>query len=405
MSGIEQSGSGPAGTQAGARSVDVAIVGGGFAGSLAAALLGQAGHRVALVDVNRVYPPDFRCEKLAGEQPGLLRDLGLFACMEAVAKPIDYMHVARFGQLVERMPSREYGFPYEDLVNAVRKRIPASVDFIAGRVEDIAASDDRQHLVLSNGGAIDARLAILASGPLDGLQQKLGIARRVIRNAHSLTIGFDIAPAGRAAFAFPALTYYGDRLAQRIGYVSFFPVGDVMRANLFCYRGHDAEWARAFRDNPRETLFATLPGLRRLTGEIEVVGKVKIRRTDLYVTENHRRGGVVLVGDAFQSTCPAAGNGTTRVMTDVGQLCRSYVPQWLGTAGMGPEKIAQFYDDPVKLACDRDCSRLAEYGLSFATDRGVMWRARRLRAYLRPRMRSVLKATRTPAGPDLRMPA
>jgi 2-polyprenyl-6-methoxyphenol hydroxylase-like FAD-dependent oxidoreductase len=382
-----------------ARVVDVAIVGGGLAGSLAAALLGRDGHRVALIDVNDVYPPDFRCEKLAGEQPTLLRELGLFEAMEGIATPIDHMHVARFGRLVERMPSQEYGFLYQDLVNAVRRRIPAPVERIVARVEDIAASDDRQRVVLASGESIEARLVILAAGPLDGLQRKLGIARRMIRNGHSLTVGFDVAPAGRAAFPFPALTYYGDRLAQRIGYVSFFPLGGVMRANLFCYRGHDADWARAFRQNPHAMLFDSLPGLHRLTGDIEVTSKAQVRRTDLYVSENYRRGGVVLVGDAFQASCPATGTGTTRVMTDVGQLCRGYVSRWLGTPGMGPEKIAQFYDDPVKRACDRDTLRLAEYGLSFATDRGMMWHARRLRAFLRPRMRNMLRPAR-PATPD-----
>ena len=389
---------------AAARVVDVAIVGGGLAGSLAAALLGRDGHRVALIDVNDVYPPDFRCEKLAGEQPRLLRELGLFDALDGIATPIDTMHVARFGRLVERMPSLEYGFLYQDLVNAVRRRIPSAVDRITGRVEDIVAGDDRQRVVMASREPIEARLVVLAAGPLDGLQQKLGIARRTIRNGHSLTIGFDVAPAGRAAFPFPALTYYGDRLAQRIGYVSFFPLGDVMRANLFCYRGHDADWARAFRQNPQAMLFDSLPGLHRLTGDIEITSKAQVRRTDLYVSENHLRGGVVLVGDAFQASCPATGTGTTRVMTDVGQLCRSYLPQWLGSPGMGAEKIAQFYDDPVKRACDRDTLQLAEYGLSFATDRGMMWHARRLRAFLRPQMRNMLRPTRA-AAPDLRASA
>lgn len=377
--------------QIGGSTVDVAIVGGGFAGSLAAALLGRDGRRVALIDVNNVYPPDFRCEKLANDQPKLLRELGLFDALDGISTPIDTMHVARFGRLVERMPSQEYGFLYQDLVNAVRKRIPSSVDRIVGRVEDVVASDDRQRVVLASGGVIEARLVILAAGPLDSLQQKLGIARRTIRNGHSLTIGFDVAPAEGATFPFPALTYYGDRLAQRIGYVSLFPLGNVMRANLFCYRGHDADWARAFRQNPRDMLFESLPGLQQLTGDIVVTSKAQVRRTDLYASENHRRGGVVLVGDAFQGSCPATGTGTTRVMTDVGRLCRRYLPQWLATPGMGPEKIAQFYDDAVKRACDRSSSLLAEYGLSFATDRGMMWRARRLRAFLRPRMRSMLR--------------
>ncbi len=43
------------------RHTDIAIVGGGLAGSTAAAMLGRAGFRVVLIDPHTVYPPDFRC--------------------------------------------------------------------------------------------------------------------------------------------------------------------------------------------------------------------------------------------------------------------------------------------------------------------------------------------------------
>ena len=37
---------------------------------------------------------------------------------------------------------------------------------------------------------------------------------------------------------------------------------------------------------------------------------------------------------------------------DVERLCNLYIPDWLSTDGMDPDKIAGFYDDPVKRACD-----------------------------------------------------
>lgn len=43
---------------------DIAIIGGGLAGSTAAAMLGHAGISTLLIDPHKVYPPDFRCEKL-----------------------------------------------------------------------------------------------------------------------------------------------------------------------------------------------------------------------------------------------------------------------------------------------------------------------------------------------------
>ena len=44
--------------------VDVAIVGGGLAGSTAAAMLGRAGISAVLIDVHKAYPADFRAEKI-----------------------------------------------------------------------------------------------------------------------------------------------------------------------------------------------------------------------------------------------------------------------------------------------------------------------------------------------------
>jgi 2-polyprenyl-6-methoxyphenol hydroxylase-like FAD-dependent oxidoreductase len=48
------------------RYTDIAIVGGGLAGSTAAAMLGRVGISTILVDPHPVYPCDFRVEKLSG---------------------------------------------------------------------------------------------------------------------------------------------------------------------------------------------------------------------------------------------------------------------------------------------------------------------------------------------------
>lgn len=48
--------------------VDVAIVGGGLAGSTAAAMLGRTGISTVLIDVHKAYPVDFRAEKIVNSQ-------------------------------------------------------------------------------------------------------------------------------------------------------------------------------------------------------------------------------------------------------------------------------------------------------------------------------------------------
>jgi 2-polyprenyl-6-methoxyphenol hydroxylase-like FAD-dependent oxidoreductase len=48
------------------RYTDIAIIGGGLAGSTAAAMLGRAGIPAILIDPHDTYPADFRVEKLSG---------------------------------------------------------------------------------------------------------------------------------------------------------------------------------------------------------------------------------------------------------------------------------------------------------------------------------------------------
>jgi 2-polyprenyl-6-methoxyphenol hydroxylase-like FAD-dependent oxidoreductase len=359
------------------RHVDIAIVGGGLAGSLAAGMLGRAGYGVAVIDPHPVYPPDFRCEKLDGQQVAILRQTGLADAILAAATPDRESWVARFGCLIEQRPGDQHGILYDTLVNATRAQIPAGIARIHAKATHIATTSDRQTVTLSNGEAVTARLVVLSNGLNSGLRHRLGMVRRDLSPGHSIMLGFDLAPVGRAGFEFPALTYYGERASDRTAYLTLFPIGATMRGNLCIYRTVSDPWLRRFREAPHDTLFALLPGLRRFTGDCEVAGAIKIRPADLYVTEDGQRAGIVLVGDAFATSCPAAGTGTGKVFTDVERLCNVHVPRWFETRGMGEEKIAAFYDDPVKAAYDAHSLTKAFHLRSLSVEDGLRWRAER----------------------------
>jgi 2-polyprenyl-6-methoxyphenol hydroxylase-like FAD-dependent oxidoreductase len=190
------------------RQADVAIVGGGLAGSTAAAMLGRAGVEAVLIDGHKLYPKDFRCEKLDASQVELLRKTGLLEAVARAATPDLEVWVARFGRVVERKPSAQLDILYEDLVNTIRAEIPQSVHFIPAKAASIATGFERQHLTLSTGEEISARLIVLANGLNIGLRHNVGIEREVISPCHSISIGFDVEPVTRSAFDFCALTYY-----------------------------------------------------------------------------------------------------------------------------------------------------------------------------------------------------
>jgi 2-polyprenyl-6-methoxyphenol hydroxylase-like FAD-dependent oxidoreductase len=266
---------------------------------------------------------------------------------------------------------------YDTLVNTVRAQIPPGVATIFAKASAIASSGERQKIELSNGDEISARLVVLANGLNIGLRHTLGIQRQVISQCHSVTLGFDVEPAGRTAFAFPALTYWPKSAHARMAYLSLFPVGGKMRGNLMVYRDMTDPWFQQFKQAPEAALRAMMPGLARMTGGFKVSGPVRIRPADLCVTEGHLQPGIVLVGDAFSTSCPAAGTGTTKVFTDVGRLCNVYIPAWLSTDGMDTQKISQFYDDPEKADCEARSRAKAYHLRSLSTDRGLSWRAQR----------------------------
>src|ERR1700716_944214 len=249
------------------RYTDIAIVGGGLAGTTAAAMLGRAGVRAVMIDPHTRYPPELRCEKLGGDQIDLSRKTGLADAILRASNLDGEVWEARFGYVVARKPSDQRGVMYDTLVNTMRAQIAPDVETIHAKAIAISNSAERQKVVLSNGEEISARLVVIANGLNVGLRHLLGIKRRVISECHSITLGFDVEPVGRAAFDFPALTYWPKRSSARMAYLSVFPIGDAMRANLMVYRDMTDHWLPQFRRGPENAMRAMMPGLARMMGE------------------------------------------------------------------------------------------------------------------------------------------
>ena len=268
----------------------------------------------------------------------------------------------------------------------MRAQIPPEVNFVIGRVADLKTGPDSQQVVLVDGASVEARLIVLATGMGDALRHKLGIRRRLIAEKQSLSFGFNLTPTGGKPFDFRALTYYGERLVDRIDYLSLFPTAAGMRANLFTFREHTDPWIREFRQNPKAVLLQTLPGLGRHLGDFEIPGRVQNWLMDISVADNPRQAGVVLIGDAYQTSCPAAGTGVSRLLTDVERLCTVHAPDWLASPGMSADKIAQFYDDPIKQAMDAHALALAEYRRALTVEADFRWSLRRQAMLLRRRL-------------------
>ena len=388
---------------------DVAIIGGGLAGATAAAMLGRAGHDAMLIEPHMEQRPEFRCEKLDESQLALLRLTGLADDVLPHACVDGQVWVVRYGRLVDRKPSTRAGIMYHDLVNAVRQQIPSDVRHVATKVTAIAGETARPRITLATGDEVDAKLVILANGLNPGLRETLEIKRETLSPCHSISIGFDMKPEGDQPFAFPALTVFPERPDQSMAYLTVFPVRGGMRANLFVYWGMEDTRLRKFRHQPRETLLDLIPGLMQFTGPFTIDGQVSIRPVDLVRVSAPERSGIVLVGDAYSTSCPAAGTGVNKVLTDVQLLCSTYVPAWLGKDAIDATDVADFYADPVKVQCESDSLQKALWlrRVSTGTSMGLRsWRGARFvaqsaRGHLREIKRRLPVATHGKAATDI----
>ena len=135
----------------------------------------------------------------------------------------------------------------------MRAQIPRSGAFIHAKAAAISTSPDRQRITLSNGEEVSARLIVLANGLNIGLRHSLGIEREVVSACHSISIGFDLKPVGRHELRLPRLDLLSRSAAEaRMAYLTLFPIGATMRANLFVYRDMHDPWLRRMRETPAE---------------------------------------------------------------------------------------------------------------------------------------------------------
>ena len=356
------------------RAPDVAIIGGGLAGSTAAAMLGRAGYDAILIDPHTEHRQEFRCEKLDDSQLALLRLTGLADDVLPQACVDGEVWVVRYGRLIDRKPSGRAGILYHDLVNTVRQQIPSNVRHVTAKVTGISSGTERSLITLAGGEEIAPKLAILATGLNPGLREMLDIRREVLSPCHSISIGFHMKASEGQTFAFPALTVFPERPGQSIAYLTVFPVPGGMRANLFVYWGMDDARLRKFRHHPVEALLELIPTLARFTGPFTIEGQVSIRPVDLVRVGEPQRPGIVLVGDAYSTSCPAAGTGANKVLTDVQRLCSVYVPEWLAKDTIGAADVAEFYADPVKVQCEAESLQKAMWLRRVSTGTSVGWR-------------------------------
>jgi 2-polyprenyl-6-methoxyphenol hydroxylase-like FAD-dependent oxidoreductase len=361
------------------------VIGAGFAGALIALLLARQGRSTLVIDPTALHAPDFRCEKLSPDQARLIAELGVGEAF-GLAPGDDPLELTR------------RGFSYEEMVNGLRALWPPGLTPIVGKVTAIAPSRQRSLVTLADGRSFKAKLIVLATGVGERLRSQLGLSRRLLSPAHSVSLGLTLdAPADRRQDLI-GLVQPGERPGDGVGYASFFPVGESVRMNLFLYDALLSDRVLRFRSAPLGELVRAMPRLAERLQGARPVGAVELRVSDLYAVERPARDGVVLIGDARRTSCPASGTGVTRILHDAKLLSIKHIPAWFGADRFDAARIGAFYAEPALIALDRRAHRRSMNGRRAATRRSAYWRLRRMM----PALRARFARPKAPAPPPLR---
>lgn len=360
---------------------DVAIVGGGIAGSTAAVLLQNAGIEAVLIDPHAILPKDFRCEKFNRDQMEALERIGISDNIYAACTPIEDIWIARQGKLVNKMHYPHYGFSYETAINSIRAYLDKPEKLILGKVKAIKPCIKGNRLVLADGGQIDARLVIMANGLNPGLRKQLDIPQTMLSKHHEMAIGFDIEPVDANEFPFESFTFWPEKASEKLAYFTAFKSSNSFRVNTFGYWDKDDVFMQAIKQSPEQALASIMPSLEKLIGKFKVKGRVHIRPVDLYQNHPEMCDGIVFVGDAYSTSCPGAGTGTSKAITDVEILCSRYIPKWLSENKISAQALAEFYQDEEKLKSDASSLNEAYFLKSLSLEKSLIWGARRWMRY------------------------
>jgi len=357
---------------------DVLILGAGLAGSCTAHLLARSGLRVGLVDPHHDrYPRLFRAEKIEADQIALLRRFGLFDLVLPRTRLIREILRVQGGRIRHRRKLEQYGISYQDIVNPIREALPAAVERIDGRATGLVADALRPQVQLDDGRALSARLVIVANGGGHDLQKSLGLKKQTFQNELSMVFGFELVRQDGRDFDDDAVTVRPESTADRVGYLTLFRMGEMLRANFFTYWKATDAYTRALAKSPDEVLHQVLPGMERVIGDYRVRGRVEPFRIDLYRYSDAARPGIVFLADAYQSVCPTTGMGMSKVLTDVDVLCHHCVPHWMQAGRVDEAMVEAFYAHPLKQDVDARALKHALRGRRIATEDTLPARLRR----------------------------
>ncbi|WGO98412.1 FAD-dependent monooxygenase [Saccharophagus degradans] len=332
---------------------DILIIGAGLSGTCLAHVLSRASIRSCVIDQKEVYPENFRADKLEYNQIAAFREFGLDQFIVPRAEPIGTIQSFEHGTVNDIDTIDQYGFAYTKSVNKLRENLPDNAKIVIGKVAKCTTGPDRQTITLKDGRCIAGRLLVIATGGGGSqLVGQLGLKRKTQDELTSLNFGFDVSLLDGSDFKFNGFNYHAEQQTSGVNYVTFFPIGNTMKVNIFTQWDASDSRTKAMRANPLEEMNLYFKELKKYTGELKLLSKVQVFPTAYYRIHDRNKDGVIVIADEFQSVSPATGKGLDKLTTDIRLLCNTYIPTWLKSKTITAKDIKKYYSDPQKEKCD-----------------------------------------------------
>lgn len=353
---------------------DIAIVGAGAAGSLAAIQLSRFGYDIVLFDKLANYPNLLQSEQLVG---GQVHTLEKFNVLQPIVRDLQLVrkaHCYKNDKLIGESINPHYGLSYQTLINRLRSLIPHSVTTIYDRITHIKMND-YYNVLYHDGQEITATLVIIATGLNTKLTQALHIQMDIEKN-YSTTIAFDI-DCNRKR---DVLVFKGENRRTKIDYFTVFPFeNNRLRGNIFSFHRPYDLWVHYFKEFP-ETQLRNSINVTQL-GDFTISDKA-IRHNDVMRLRGPLPQRVMFVGDAFSTACPSSGCGLTKALNDVYILCNRYIPGWFGPNQQMTGTGLDFYEDIDKIKYDTQAIHDTVYRKNLIMNDNPLWALRRLKERL-----------------------
>lgn len=299
---------------------EIAVVGGGLSGSVAALALARAGRKVALIT-----PPsekaDERTTALMDQSIRFLERLGVWGDIAASAAPLSVMQIIDGTKRLLRAPTAQfraqdvglYAFGYNIPNRALSETLDAAVaaepniSRIAQNVETFDFSAERAMLTLSDGASIGADLVAAADGRNSKARETAGIGVRrwsypqsavVLNFAHSV-------PHGNISTEFHTES----------GPFTQVPLPGLRSSLVWVVKPDEA---RRLVELPTGELSRLVENrMQSMLGKVTVEGTAQAWPLSSLMAERFGKGRLALIGEAAHAFPPIGAQGLNLSLRDI----------------------------------------------------------------------------------------